>query len=170
MGLGLLPGFPEARARTLKFSPRLLKWIIKTPMLTPRSRLFLRLAIPLAYQIIVDPTSGPCFLTTRPCRQVLFRIPNIQRGASGFHFLQAACVCQFRRVQPWRKPSSSFLGREVGAVPRFLIKSHPTVIYFLTMLVGAGGNAGGQSTAPWHSFMFLVLRLRRSVTLDGGLV
>lgn len=29
---------------------------------------------------------------------------------------------------------------------RFLIKSHPTVIYFLTMLVGAGGNAGGQST------------------------
>lgn len=28
----------------------------------------------------------------------------------------------------------------------FLIKSHPIVIYFLTMLVGAGGNAGGQST------------------------
>uniref|UniRef100_A0A7S0F8F1 SLC41A/MgtE integral membrane domain-containing protein n=1 Tax=Pyrodinium bahamense TaxID=73915 RepID=A0A7S0F8F1_9DINO len=27
-----------------------------------------------------------------------------------------------------------------------LIKSHPVVIYFLTMLVGAGGNAGGQST------------------------
>ncbi|CAE8580975.1 unnamed protein product [Polarella glacialis] len=28
----------------------------------------------------------------------------------------------------------------------FLIKSHPVVIYFLTMLVGAGSNAGGQST------------------------
>merc|ERR1719321_200832 len=27
-----------------------------------------------------------------------------------------------------------------------LIKTHPVVIYFLTMLVGAGGNAGGQST------------------------
>eukprot|EP00931_Biecheleriopsis_adriatica_P012722 TRINITY_DN113927_c0_g1_i1.p1 TRINITY_DN113927_c0_g1~~TRINITY_DN113927_c0_g1_i1.p1 ORF type:complete len:300 (+),score=48.98 TRINITY_DN113927_c0_g1_i1:24-902(+) len=27
-----------------------------------------------------------------------------------------------------------------------LIKRHPIVIYFLTMLVGAGGNAGGQST------------------------
>lgn len=27
-----------------------------------------------------------------------------------------------------------------------LIKTHPVVIYFLTMLVGAGGNAGSQST------------------------
>merc|ERR1719343_1408830 len=27
-----------------------------------------------------------------------------------------------------------------------LLSSHPVVIYFLTMLVGAGGNAGGQST------------------------
>jgi Mg/Co/Ni transporter MgtE len=27
-----------------------------------------------------------------------------------------------------------------------LIRSHPVVIYFLTMLVGAGGNAGSQST------------------------
>lgn len=27
-----------------------------------------------------------------------------------------------------------------------LIRAHPVVIYFLTMLVGAGGNAGGQST------------------------
>lgn len=27
-----------------------------------------------------------------------------------------------------------------------LIKSHPVVVYFLTMLVGAGGNAGSQST------------------------
>jgi len=27
-----------------------------------------------------------------------------------------------------------------------LIRKHPIVIYFLTMLVGAGGNAGGQST------------------------
>ena len=26
-----------------------------------------------------------------------------------------------------------------------LIKHHPTVVYFLTMLVGAGGNAGNQS-------------------------
>merc|ERR1719284_1391710 len=26
-----------------------------------------------------------------------------------------------------------------------LIKTHPVVIYFLTMLVGAGGNVGGQS-------------------------
>lgn len=26
------------------------------------------------------------------------------------------------------------------------IESHPTLVYFLTMLVGAGGNAGGQST------------------------
>mmetsp|Transcript_132567 Transcript_132567/g.296422 ORF Transcript_132567/g.296422 Transcript_132567/m.296422 type:complete len:315 (+) Transcript_132567:67-1011(+) len=29
---------------------------------------------------------------------------------------------------------------------QFLIRSHPIVIYFLTMLVGAGGNAGSQST------------------------
>lgn len=27
-----------------------------------------------------------------------------------------------------------------------LLRTHPVVIYFLTMLVGAGGNAGGQST------------------------
>lgn len=27
-----------------------------------------------------------------------------------------------------------------------LVKTHPVVVYFLTMLVGAGGNAGGQST------------------------
>ncbi|CAJ1452372.1 unnamed protein product [Effrenium voratum] len=38
--------------------------------------------------------------------------------------------------------SSSFILQRF----EFLIKSHPTVIYFLTMLVGAGGNAGGQST------------------------
>ena len=38
--------------------------------------------------------------------------------------------------------SSSFILQRF----EFLIKAHPTVIYFLTMLVGAGGNAGGQST------------------------
>lgn len=40
-----------------------------------------------------------------------------------------------------------------------LIRSHPVVIYFLTMLVGAGGNAGGQST---------VLVVRRLALADGG--
>jgi len=41
-----------------------------------------------------------------------------------------------------------------------LIKSHPVVIYFLTMLVGAGGNAGGQSTV-------LVVRRLALATVNG---
>mmetsp|Transcript_117678 Transcript_117678/g.344652 ORF Transcript_117678/g.344652 Transcript_117678/m.344652 type:complete len:297 (+) Transcript_117678:73-963(+) len=42
-----------------------------------------------------------------------------------------------------------------------LIKSHPVVIYFLTMLVGAGGNAGGQST------VLVVRRLALAATSRG---
>lgn len=43
-------------------------------------------------------------------------------------------------------PRALLLKLQQSFTQRFLIKSHPTVIYFLTMLVGAGGNAGGQST------------------------
>jgi len=42
-----------------------------------------------------------------------------------------------------------------------LIHSHPVVIYFLTMLVGAGGNAGGQSTV-------LVVRKLALAAVGGG--
>ena len=43
-------------------------------------------------------------------------------------------------------------GRAAAAAPRCaegsdeLLKTHPSIIYFLTMLVGAGGNAGNQSS------------------------
>lgn len=42
-----------------------------------------------------------------------------------------------------------------------LIRTHPVVIYFLTMLVGAGGNAGGQSTV-------LVVRKLALRAIRGG--
>eukprot|EP00933_Yihiella_yeosuensis_P085154 TRINITY_DN9996_c0_g5_i1.p1 TRINITY_DN9996_c0_g5~~TRINITY_DN9996_c0_g5_i1.p1 ORF type:complete len:288 (-),score=28.99 TRINITY_DN9996_c0_g5_i1:211-1074(-) len=42
----------------------------------------------------------------------------------------------------------------------YLIRKHPVVIYFLTMLVGAGGNAGGQSTV-------LVVRRLALATVRG---
>lgn len=42
-----------------------------------------------------------------------------------------------------------------------LIRTHPVVIYFLTMLVGAGGNAGGQSTV-------LVVRRLALAVVKGG--
>lgn len=42
-----------------------------------------------------------------------------------------------------------------------LVKTHPVIIYFLTMLVGAGGNAGGQSTV-------LVVRKLALLAVKGG--
>lgn len=42
-----------------------------------------------------------------------------------------------------------------------LIRTHPVVIYFLTMLVGAGGNAGSQSTV-------LVVRRLALAAVHGG--
>lgn len=35
-----------------------------------------------------------------------------------------------------------------------LLESHPVIIYFLTMLVGAGGNAGNQASVRGTSYLF----------------
>ncbi|CAK9076229.1 unnamed protein product [Durusdinium trenchii] len=75
---------------------------------------------------------------TRPL--ILHDAGDEDRASAGLHifwhragWLVLLLLCQ---------SSSSFILQRF----EFLIKSHPTVIYFLTMLVGAGGNAGGQST------------------------
>mmetsp|Transcript_29739 Transcript_29739/g.92649 ORF Transcript_29739/g.92649 Transcript_29739/m.92649 type:complete len:267 (-) Transcript_29739:77-877(-) len=52
---------------------------------------------------------------------------------------------------------SSFVLEHFGV----LIRTHPVIVYFFTMLVGAGGNAGGQST------LLVVRRLALSAGAEG---
>lgn len=115
-----------------------------------------------------DPSAGPSHVadirssSMAACRRRFYRLPSSDASActdsvldvhnaaatTQQHGGDTSSLANFRHRAGWLvtlllfQSTSSFILHSF----KVLIQTHPVIVYFLTMLVGAGGNVGSQST------------------------
>merc|ERR1719174_3361872 len=87
--------------------------------------------------------SNDSFRDDRTSRQ----LSNVSSGSEGEEAGDDMTLDKFWHRAGWLVLLLAFQSCSSFILERFsvLITTHPVIIYFLTMLVGAGGNVGGQS-------------------------